>query len=88
MTGRQYTFEMAYRLSKQFGSALLRMGAKKGDVLGMVVPNLPEFPIAFFGAVGVGISITTMNPTYKPGINIQIDTHCHFIEIIYILTCS
>ena len=54
-------------MAKKFGSALLRMGAKKGDVLGMVVPNIPEFPIAFLGAAGVGITITTMNPTYRPG---------------------
>jgi len=66
MTGRQYTYEMAYNMSKQFGSALLRMGAKKGDVLAMVVPNIPEFCIAYLGAVGVGVTLTTMNPTYKP----------------------
>ena len=58
---------MAHNMSKKFGSALLRMGAKKGDVLGMVVPNIPEFPIAFLGAAGVGITLTTMNPTYRPG---------------------
>ena len=68
MTGRQYTYEMAHNMARQFGSALLRMGAKRGDVLGMVVPNIPEFPIAFLGAVGVGVTLTTMNPTYKPGI--------------------
>ena len=67
LTGRQYTYEMAHNMSKKFGSALLRMGAKKGDVLGMVVPNIPEFPIAFLGAAGVGITLTTMNPTYRPG---------------------
>ena len=67
LTGRQYTYEMAHSMAKKFGSALLRMGAKKGDVLGMVVPNIPEFPIAFLGAAGVGITITTMNPTYRPG---------------------
>ena len=66
MTGREYTYEMAHNMSKKFGSALLRMGAKKGDVLCMVVPNIPEFPIAFFGAAGVGIALTTMNPTYRP----------------------
>ena len=70
MTGRQYTYEMTYNMSRQFGSALIRMGAKKGDVLAMVVPNIPEFPIAFMGACGVGVTLTTMNPTYKPGINI------------------
>ena len=67
MTGRQYTYEMAYGMSKKFGSALLRMGAKKGDVMGMVVPNIPEFPIAYLGAAGVGVTLTTMNPTYRPG---------------------
>ncbi len=66
MTGRQYTYEMVHGLSRRFGSALLRMGAQRGDVLGMVVPNIPEFPIAFLGACGVGITLTTMNPTYKP----------------------
>lgn len=66
MTGRQYTYGMAYGMARKFGSALLRMGAKKGDVMGMIVPNIPEFPIAFLGACGVGVTITTMNPTYRP----------------------
>ena len=57
---------MAYGMIKKFGSGLLRLGAKRGDVLGMVVPNFPEFPIAFFGAAGVGVTLTTMNPTYRP----------------------
>ena len=48
MTGRSYTYEMAHGMSKKFGSALLRLGANKGDVLGMVVPNIPEFPIGIF----------------------------------------
>jgi len=66
MTGRSYTYGMAHGMAKQFGSALLRLGAKKGDVLGMVVPNIPEFPIAFLGAAGVGVTLTTMNPSYRP----------------------
>jgi len=66
MTGREYSYEMAYGMSRKFGSALLRMGAKKGDVLCMVVPNIPEFPIAYLGACGVGVTLTTMNPTYRP----------------------
>ena len=45
---------------------LIRMGAKKGDVIGMVLPNIPEFPLVFLGAAGVNVSVTTMNPTYRP----------------------
>ena len=45
MTGRSYTYGMAYGMSRKFGSALVRSGATKGDVLGLVLPNIPEFPI-------------------------------------------
>ena len=45
MTGRSYSFGLAQGMAKKFGSALVRIGAKKGDVFGMVLPNIPEFPI-------------------------------------------
>ena len=45
MTGRQYTYEVAKQMSEKFGSALKRLGAKKGDVVAFLLPNIPEFPI-------------------------------------------
>lgn len=42
----------------------MRMGFKRGEVLGLVLPNIPEFPIALFGAAGVGMPVTTVNPIY------------------------
>jgi 4-coumarate--CoA ligase len=54
-------------LSRRFGSALMRMGFKRGDVFGMVLPNIPEFPIALFGASGVGMSVSLFNPLYTAG---------------------
>merc|ERR1719483_129002 len=66
MTGRSYKYDIARSMAIKFGSALRRMGAEQGDVMGMVVPNLPEFPIAFLGAIGAGITVTTMNPSYRP----------------------
>jgi len=65
MTGRQYTYEMAQQMSARFGSSLRRLGADKGDVIAMIVPNIPEFPVAFLGAVGAGLTVTTLNPTYR-----------------------
>jgi len=67
MTGRQYTYKMAQQLSEGFGSSLRRLGAEKGDVIAMIVPNIPEFPIAFLGSVGAGLTVTTLNPTYRAG---------------------
>jgi len=65
MTGRQYTYEMAMQMSQKFGSAMRRSGASKGDVVALILPNIPEFPIAFLGCVGAGLTVTTMNPTYR-----------------------
>ena len=41
-----------YGLSRKFGSALLRAGAKRGDVIGLVLPNIPEYPVVFLGKIG------------------------------------
>jgi len=65
MTGRQYTYEMSMSLSTKFGSALRRLGAQRGDVVAFILPNIPEFPIAFLGCAGAGLTVTTMSPTCK-----------------------
>ena len=83
MTGRSYKYGVARGMAQKFGSALVRMGACKGDVMGMVgltlllllpschacclqvLPNIPEFPLAFLGAAGAGLAVTTFNPTYR-----------------------
>ena len=43
------------------------MGLKRGEVLGLVLPNMPEFPIALLGAAGMGMPVTTVNPIYTIG---------------------
>jgi 4-coumarate--CoA ligase len=43
------------------------MGFKQGDVLGMVLPNIPEFPLALFGAASIGMSVSLINPIFTAG---------------------
>lgn len=64
ITGRKYTYDKVRMLTRRFGSALARMGFKKSEVLGLVLPNLPEFPIVMLGAAGIGMPVTTVNPIY------------------------
>lgn len=64
ITGRQYTYDKLMDLVRRFGSSLYRMGLRKGDVVGLVLPNIPEFPITLLGAAGVGMPVTTVNPIY------------------------
>lgn len=63
-SGRSYTFEQLALLSKKFGSALTKKGFKKGDVFSILLPNIPEFPIVYYGVILIGGVVTTMNPMY------------------------
>lgn len=63
-TGRYYTFQQLSVLTKKCGSALTRIGFKKGDVFAILLPNMPEYPIIYFGVISIGGTVTTMNPLY------------------------
>lgn len=39
----------------------------KGPTIALLMPNTPEYPIAFYGGMSVGGTVTTINPAYTPG---------------------
>lgn len=80
ITGRKYTYDKVRDLSRRFGSALVRMGFKRGEVLGMVLPNLPEFPIAMLGAAGIGMPVTTVNPIYTAGCSFHLSFNNNWVS--------
>src|SRR5271170_8069560 len=47
-------------------SALLTAnGVEPGDRVGLMLPNVPAFPIAFYGALAAGAVVVPMNPLLK-----------------------
>src|SRR3984957_15119137 len=47
-------------------SALLASrGVQPGDRVGVMLPNVPAFPIAFYGALAAGAIVVPMNPLLK-----------------------
>jgi long-chain acyl-CoA synthetase len=47
-------------------SALLSsLGVAPGDRVGIMLPNVPAFPIAYYGALGAGAIVVPMNPLLK-----------------------
>ncbi|XP_069687233.1 uncharacterized protein [Periplaneta americana] len=64
-SGRTYTYGEARALSRRFANALLgECGLKRGDVVGLLLPNIPEYLIAIHGAIEAGIIVTFANPLY------------------------
>jgi long-chain acyl-CoA synthetase len=48
----------------RFANGLRRLGIKKGDRVAMVLPNTPQFVIAFYGALRAGATVVPCNPRY------------------------
>src|SRR5450759_1583764 len=63
-SGRSYTYKQVADGVRKLASGLHARGFRKGDVLAIMSPNLPEYPIAFHGVATAGGVITTLNPTY------------------------
>src|SRR5437868_9766721 len=50
----------------RFANGLRRLGVKKGDRVALVLPNTPQFVIAFYGALRAGAVVVPCNPLYTP----------------------
>jgi len=66
-TGRSYNYSQLYQMSRCFGASLLKRGFQPGDVISLVLPNIPEFAISILGAFDSGLVVSTINPIYTPG---------------------
>ena len=53
--------EAAGRMSTLLAAA----GVEPGDRVGIMLPNVPAFPIAFYGALAAGAVVVPMNPLLK-----------------------
>src|SRR5262249_54055956 len=63
-TGRTLTYRQLADGVRRAAAGLSRRGFKKGDVLAIYSPNLPEYAIALLGAASIGGITTTANPLY------------------------
>jgi len=63
-SGRSYTYGQIADGVRRLAAGLHAKGFRKGDVLAIMSPNVPEYPIAFHGVALAGGINTTLNPTY------------------------
>ena len=53
-------------LTDHMAAALVELGVKKGDRVGIFMPNTPQFVMAFFGILKAGGVVVATNPLYTP----------------------
>ncbi|WP_134684737.1 long-chain-fatty-acid--CoA ligase [Brevibacillus migulae] len=62
--GKRITYSQLLTLSYQCANALISRGVKKGDRVAIMLPNLPQTVIAYYGALFAGAVVVMTNPLY------------------------
>ena len=65
------TYAELDRLVNRFARALAGLGVKKGDRVALMLPNVPQMVIAYYGTLRLGAVAVTTNPLY----------HAHELEV-------
>jgi acyl-CoA synthetase (AMP-forming)/AMP-acid ligase II len=63
-TGRTITYSELSDLIDNAAANLDQRGFRKGDVFGILSPNIPEYAIAFHAVATLGGTVTPLNPLY------------------------
>jgi acyl-CoA synthetase (AMP-forming)/AMP-acid ligase II len=61
-TGRSHTYAGLAKAVRQVAAALHARGIRKGDVVGLVSPNTPDFAVVFYAVATLGAICSTVNP--------------------------
>lgn len=64
MTGKRISYGALREQERGFAAALAGLGLGRGDVVAILLPNLPEYPVVFLGTALAGAASTTLNPAY------------------------
>jgi long-chain acyl-CoA synthetase len=64
--GKDITFGATDTLSVAFGAYLQSLGLAKGDRVAIMMPNVPQYPVAVAAILRAGFVVVNVNPLYTP----------------------
>ena len=62
--GTKISYAQLSTLANRFAAGLQKLGIQKGDRVAIALPNIPQYPIAFYGALRAGAVAVPTNPLY------------------------
>ena len=64
--GRDVSYAETDALSRAFAAYLEGLGLAKGDRVAIMMPNVPQYPVAVAGVLRAGLVVVNVNPLYTP----------------------
>ncbi|MBV6394978.1 MAG: Long-chain-fatty-acid--CoA ligase [Anaerolineales bacterium] len=83
--GATISFKEMNEITDRLAGALVAMGVKKGDRVGIFMPNTPQFVMAYFGIIKAGGVVVATNPLYTPA-EIEHQANDAGIEVMFVMT--
>jgi long-chain acyl-CoA synthetase len=69
LSGPRFHSALSYRAldlaTDRFAGGLRALGLRRGDRLAIALANLPQYPIALYGAFKAGVTVVQVNPLYR-----------------------
>ena len=62
--GRKYRFDQVAGAVKRAAAGFQRLGIEKGDRVGLYLPNVPHYVVAYYGAMLAGATVVNFSPLY------------------------
>lgn len=63
----ELTWSQLFGLAAQTAGALKKAGIEPGDRVALILPNIPAYPILFYGTLLAGGTVVPLNPLLKAG---------------------
>ena len=64
--GRRYSFGQVDAASRALAAWLQGQGLARGDRVAIMMPNVPQYPVAVAAALRAGLVVVNVNPLYTP----------------------
>ena len=64
--GKEVTYAQTDSLSSAFAAYLQGLGLTKGDRVAIMMPNVPQYPVAVAAILRAGFVVVNVNPLYTP----------------------
>jgi long-chain acyl-CoA synthetase len=83
--GAKISYKEMNAITDQVAGALASLGVKKGDRVGIFMPNTPQFVMAYFGILKAGGVVVATNPLYTPN-EIEYQVNDAGIEVMFVMS--
>ena len=83
--GAKLSYRALNEAANRFAHALLHLGLQRGERVALMLPNCPQFLIAFYGALKAGAVVSAVNPLYTPR---ELEYQLNDAEVATLVTLS